>query len=178
MSIVWLFVALLVVFGAVVVSRARMYGRLFGDEHWVEIGRGIGGLKAAAFERLIEVDGDAPTSADDPRILATSSSLVIVYTVSTRDADFVHHCSVGTRGGATAHAVGSTFLLFVVKALGLPAEKLTFQIADSTVHHAEATLGEAEHRALSANPALEVSAGNVADFRRSVMEARDGVRWQ
>lgn len=178
MSIVWLFVALLVVFGAVVASRARLYGRLFGDDHWIEIGRGIAGVKAAAFARVIDTDDDAPTSRDDPRILATSSGLVIVYTVQKRDADFVHHCSVGTKGGATAHAVGSTFLLLVVRLLGLPAEKVTYQIADSTIHHAEAVVDDAGHHALSAAPVPELSAGNVAELRRDVMEAREGVRWR
>jgi hypothetical protein len=178
LSIVWLFVSLLVVFGLVVASRARMYGRLFGDEHWLEIGRGIAGTKAAALGRVIETDGDAPVSRGDPRIIATSSGLVIVYTVQKREADFVHHCSVGTRGGATAHAVGSTFVVLVAKLLGLPTEKTTYQIADSTIHHAEAVVDEAEHLALAAAPVPEVSAGNVAELRRDVMEAREGVRWR
>jgi hypothetical protein len=178
MNIVWLFVALLVVFGAVVVSRARMYGKLFGDEHWLEIGRRLAGSKEAAFARVIDSDDDAPSTRDDPRILATSFGLVIVYTVQRRDADFVHHCSISTRGGATAHAVGSTFLLLVVKLLGLPAEKTTFHIADSTVHHAEAVVDEVEHAALSEVPVPEVSASNVDELRRGVMEARDAVRWR
>lgn len=178
MSIVWLFVALLVVFGLVVVSRARMYGRLFGDEHWIEIGRGIPAVKTAAFARVIETDADAPKPPDDPRILATSCGLVVIYTVLKRDADFVHHCSVGMRGGVTAHAVGETFLLLVVKTLGLPAKRMAFHFGESTVHHGEVVVDEAEHQALAVAPVLEISATNVAEFRREVMEAREGIRWR
>jgi hypothetical protein len=135
-------------------------------------------VKAAAFARVIETDADAPAPPDDPRILVTSCGLVIVYTVQKRDAEFAHHCSVGTKGGATAHAVGSTFLLLIVKLLGLPAEKTGYQIADSTVHHAEAVVDEAEHAALSGARGVDVSASNVAEFRRDVMEDRERIKWR
>jgi hypothetical protein len=177
MNALWFFVALLVLAGMVLVSRASMYGRLFGDEHFVEIGRRVSGLKAAALARVIDSDAE-PDVQNDPRILKTPLGLAIVYTIKKRETEFVHHCSVGATRSATAHAVGETFLLFVAKVLGLPIEKMTFEIADSTVHHAEAVVSEAEHAALAAALVVDVSMANVAELRRAAMETRDGIRWR
>jgi hypothetical protein len=111
-------------------------------------------------------------------MFATSSGLVVVYTVAKREAEFVHHCSVSTRGGVTAHTVGSTFLLLVVRLLGLPAERMDFHFGQSTVHHGEVAVDEAEHGVLSAAPVLEITPANIAELRADVMESREGVRWR
>ena len=175
--IFWFVLALIVLAALVIVPRMRMYGRLFGDEHFVEIARGLGRIKTAALAHVASAD-EAPSSpAEDPRILVTTERLVVVYTVKQRDADFVHHCSVSVAGGVTAHAVGSTFLVFVVKVLRLPIAKMIFAFADTTVHHGEAVVDAAAHAALAAAPVVGVTASNVGEIRREAMEARDGVRW-
>jgi hypothetical protein len=89
----------------------------------------------------------------------------------------VHHCSVGATRSVTAHAVGETFVLFAATVLGLPIEKRTFGFAESTVHHGEAAVDEAGHRALVAAGPVVVTADNVAELRRQVMEATTGIRW-
>lgn len=177
MNVVWLLLAFVLLFALFVVSRARVYGRLFGDEHFIELGRGLATVRAAAIERIIDEGSEKPPSRGDPRALLTSSGLLVVYTVSKRGAAFVHHCSVGATRSVTAHAVGETFVLFVAKVLRLPIEKMAFQIADSTVHHGEAVLDEAAHRALVSTTIIVVTETNVADLRRQAMEAREGIRW-
>jgi hypothetical protein len=160
------------------VSRARSYGRLFANEHFIEIGRGASGLKVAAVANVIQSDSDQPRSPNDPRILTTSAGLAIVYTVRKHQSDFVHHCSVSMRGGYTANAVGGTFVVFVMKLVGMPVERAGFEIGASTVHHGEVTLDQAEHDDLVTAPTPDISASNVAEFRRAALEARNGIDWK
>jgi hypothetical protein len=178
MSIGWLFLALVILAVAKLLSRARMYARLFGDDHFIEIGRGLAGVRTAALEHIADEDDAEPPARDDPRALATSSGLVVVYTVRRRQAEFVHHCSVGAARSATAHTVGETFVLFTAKVLRLPTEKMNFYFTKSTVHHGEAVIDEAEHDALVAAGPVVVTMNNVADLRRQAMEARAGIRWK
>ena len=169
------FVALIVLWFA---SRARRYSRLFADAHWLEVGRGLGRVKAAALARVIRGDGDVPAGADDPRILATSAGLAIVYTVSEGAEGFVHHCSVSVIGGPTAHGVGGTFVSFAAKLLGLPHAELQCHVGSSTVHHAELSLDAARHAAVAALPVPELTRADLPALRREALEARRGVTWQ
>jgi hypothetical protein len=175
--IFWFMLSLLALAVLAIVPRARMYGRLFGDQHFIEIARRLASIKTAALANVTSGDEAPRSPADDPRVLVTVERLVVVYTVKQRDAAFVHHCSVSVAGSATAHAVGSTFLVFVVKVLGLPIDKMIFEFGDTTVHHAETVLDGAAHAALAAAPTVAVTATNVGEIRREVMEARDRVRW-
>jgi hypothetical protein len=159
-------------------SRARRYARLFADPHLLEIGRGLARVKAAALAHVIRDERDEPMARDDPRILATSAGLAIVYTVSERELGFVHHCSVSVIGGPTAHAVGGTFVLFVAKLLGLTPAELRCSVAASTVHHAELSLDAARHAALAARPVPELGPAALAALRRGALEARGRVTWQ
>ena len=59
-------------------SRARRFAALFGDPHLLEIGRGLGRVKAAALAHVMHDERDGPTAADDPRVLSTSAGLAIV----------------------------------------------------------------------------------------------------
>jgi hypothetical protein len=165
------------VLAAFLVSRARSYRRLFADEHFIAIGRAARTLKAAAVTHVIQADRDQPTSPNDPRILTTPAGLAIVYTVQKRESKFVHHCSVSVPGGYTAHAVGGTFLVFVMKLVGIPIERAALGIGASTIHHGEVTLDQAEHDALASAPTPEVSASNVAEFRRESFDARSRIAW-
>ena len=124
MSVGWILLAFILLAALTLVSRARMYGRLFGDDHFIEIGRSLAAVRAAALETITDEEGALPRSREDPRAFVTSSGLVVVYTVWKREAEFVHHCSVGAARSATAHAVGETFVLFVAKVLGLPIETM------------------------------------------------------
>src|SRR3954468_3534958 len=149
---------------AFLLSRASSYRQLFADEHFIAIGRGAAHLKAAAIAQIIQTDSDHPASPNDPRILKTPAGLAIVYTVQKRESGFVHHCSVSVSGRYTAHAVGGTFVIFIMKLIGIPIERSQFEIGASTVHHGEATLDQAAHGALLRVPPQEVSASNVAEL--------------
>jgi hypothetical protein len=162
----------------VLVTRARRYSRLFSDEHWRELGRGMVGVKAAALARLVRAQGDEPAAPDDPRILTTSAGLAVVYTVSDLGESFVHHCSVSVVGGPTAHAVGSSFALFVAKLLGLPLAELRCEVAASRVHHIELSVDAGRHAALAAAALLDMSGIDLPALRREVLESRALVSWQ
>src|SRR5262249_45910610 len=148
----------------VVVSRAKTYRRLFGDDHFLEIAKAAARLKAAGVEQLTQTDSDLPSSSDDPRILLTSAGLAIVYTVRQEEAAFRHHCSVGVQRGITANAVGGTFLMYVARLLGLPIERMQFEIGKSTVHHGEVVLDAAQHEALVSARVPPVTASNVVEL--------------
>jgi len=177
MGIGWVFLAFVLLAAGVIVSRARVYGRLFGDDHFIELGRGLAGVKAAALDRIADGVDAEPPARGDPRALLTSSGLLVVYTITWHETEFVHHCSVGATRSVTAHAVGETFVLFAATVLGLPIGKMTFRLAESTVHHGEAVVDQAGHRELVAAGPVVVTPNNVADLRRQAMEARTGIRW-
>jgi hypothetical protein len=115
---------------------------------------------------------DAPRDASDPRILKTDVGLVLVYTVSREDAEFVHHCSASVPGDHVAHGTLEFFLSFVLLSLGLPATKARFSLAAGHVHHAELKLSEAEQAALLALPPLDTSAQNLFALRAQAVDAR------
>lgn len=163
---------------AFLLLRAGSYRRLFADEHFIAIGHGAKGLKAAAVARVIRTDDDLPASTSDPRILTTPAGLAIVYTVQEKGSRFLHHCSVSVAEGYTAHAVGGTFVVFVMKLVGLPIERSQFEIGASTVHHGEATLDPAEHDELVRAPTTDVSTSNVAELRNAAFDARHGIHWK
>jgi hypothetical protein len=176
-----------VVFGLVallvalwVLARTRRYGGSFADAHVLEVARGLVGVKAAALARPIRSQSDEPAGPADPRILATSAGLAIVYTVAESESGsrFVHHCSVSLVGAPTTHAVGGTFLLLVAKLLGLPREGLSCQITESTVHHAELALDAARHAAIAAAPVLAPLPAELAELRQEALNARASVAWE
>jgi len=159
-------------------ARARRFAALFGDPHLLEIGRGLARVKAAALARVMHDERDGPTTADDPRVLSTSAGLAIVYTVSERGTDFVHHCSISVIGGPTAHAVGGAFLMFVARLLGLSQSELQCHVAPSTVHHAQLSVDPARHAELAALPLPELTPAALEGLRREALEARSRVTWQ
>jgi hypothetical protein len=128
------------------------------------VGKWAAGLKAAALARMIP-PASMPTSADDPRIVKTSAGLAIIYTVARGDTTFTHHCSVSVPGGPTLHAVGWRFVPLVAKLVGLPLERMAFEIGKSTVHHGEVVLSQIEHEAVALAPIPEVSTSNLAEWR-------------
>lgn len=169
---VWL-VLLGVVIVAFVAMRLRRYARFFSDEHWLEVARGLGPVKQAALERVIrDGEGEPRVQENDPRAFVSSAGLAIVYTVSEGAGGYVHHWSVGAVSGPTAHALGGAFVLFVAKLLGFSPSDLRCEVAPSTVHHAEVVLDAAQHAALAAAPAREVSREELAELRREILEAR------
>jgi hypothetical protein len=160
------------------VARARRYAALFADPHLLEIGRGLGRVKAAALARVMRDERDAPTAADDPRVLATSAGLAIVYTVRERATRFEHHCSISVVGGPTPHAVGGTFVMLVTKLLGLTDAGLQCHVAASTVHHAALSVDAERHAALAALPIPRLTPAALMALRREALEARGSVSWQ
>lgn len=158
--------------------RARRYARVFADEHWREVARGLAGVKAAALARIMRIEGDEPTAKDDPRILTTSAGLAVIYTVSERAGRFVHHCSISAIGGPTTHAVGGTFAIYAAKLLDFPIADLRCEVTESTVHHAELSLDAAEHAALAAAPVPDVSLIDITALRREALATRARIAWQ
>jgi hypothetical protein len=162
---------------AAVRSRLRMYRRLFSHEHFLEVARAAPSLKAAAVENPVIGDSFDPTTPDDPRVLLTKAGLAVLYTVGKRESAFVHHYSVSVAGQYTARAVGATFVALLAKQIGLPLEKARFWIGNSTVHHAQVTLSEAEHATLIGFSVPEISESNVTEARRTIDEMKDRLTW-
>jgi hypothetical protein len=173
----WVLGGLAVAGAAVVFFRGRMYRRLFSKEHFIEIGHSVASLKAAALERATDGIPDGMWDPSDPRMLVTSAGLAIAYTVHKNDFEFIHHCSVGVSGDFTAHGAGATFVAFVISLVGLPIHKAVFQVGESTVHHAEATLSAEEHENVARASVPEVSGANVVEFRRAAFAMRDAMTW-
>ena len=119
-----------------------------------------------------------PSSFDDPRIFVSSAGLVIIYTVRKQKELFVHHCSVSVAGGYTAHAVGAAFLAFATKLVGLPWDKMSYEIGESTVHHGELVVGPEEHDVLEARSVPAASLENVKANRRASVEAKNAFPWR
>jgi len=163
---------------ALLVARASRYRRLLADAHFLEVGRGLARIKAAALAKIVHAHGDEPQSADDARILTTTAGLAVVYTVSQELTGHLHHCSVSVIGGPTPHAVGATFILFVAQLLGLPIARLRLEIGASTVHHAEVRLDQAEHQRLAAASVPELDASAMVELRRDAFESRTRLLWQ
>jgi hypothetical protein len=173
----WVLGGLMAIAAAVLFFRGRTYRRLFSDEHFIEIGHSVVSLKAAALERATDAIADGMWDRSDPRMLVTSAGLAIAYTVHENDLEFIHHCSVGVSGDFTAHGVGATFVAFVMNLVALPMHKTRFQVGESTVHHAEATLGAEEHEKVARASVPEVSGANVVEFRRAALAMRDAMTW-
>ena len=161
-----------------ILLRGGLYRRLFADEHFLEVARGVARLKAAALEKVIASEGDELRSPDDPRALVTSAGLALLYTVRQGGGRFVHHYSVSVAGGYTAHAVGETFVLFVAKLLGVPFDALALGVGRSTVHHAEFQLGGDGQAEFAGRPVPEVGPKEIAAFRTEWFEASKRLHWQ
>jgi hypothetical protein len=163
--------------GAFVRSRVTRYQRLFSPEHLLEVARSVGRLKAAAIEKMVTEADPGPEALDDPRILATSAGLVVLYTVREQEPEFLHHCSISIGGGHTPHAVGRTFMALIVNLVGLPLDKTRFMRGRSSVHHAEVALSAAEHTALAARPVEDRAASDIGEVQRAVTETMRQMTW-
>jgi hypothetical protein len=154
----------------------RAYGRIFSDDHFIEMGRAIDELKKAAIDQPI-TSGDVPKPGD-PRVYVTSVGIVLMYTIHIGKNEVTHHCSASVAGALTTHSLGSTLIAYVVGLLGFPFEHTRFAWSAASVHHAEATLQPSEHEAFAASPVRAVSRANVAALRRAALEARSKMKWQ
>jgi hypothetical protein len=154
------------------IARVRTYGRLLADAHFLAIGRGAPALKQAALRRIVTTPEDAVGDPGDPRILKSAAGLVIVYTVSQREAKFVHHCSASVPGDQVAHGALEFLLSYVLLVLGLSSQKARFAIGAGNVHHAELSLSADEQAALIAGPALDTSDASLFALRAAAAEAR------
>jgi hypothetical protein len=163
--------------GLTIASRAKAYGRIFGEDHFVEIARGAANLKVTALANVFD-ENETTTPREGPPMLVTGPGLAIVYTILKRGSEFVHHCSVSASGGFTAHAIGSLFLMFIVKLFGWPVDRAIFEVGKSTVHHGEVVLDQDAHEAWITRAVPEVTDANAAEFRKACMEARTTVEWK
>lgn len=162
----WLIVgiAVAVVIG-LILSRGGVYRRVFAHEHLLEVARAVVGLKAAVLSKIIVGQENEVVSRDDPRVLMTSERLVVFYTIERFAGDrYVHHYSISLAGSYTAHAVGESYVLFVAKLLGIPAESLGLAVGKSTVHHAEFELSAAEQSQFASRPVRRMTSADVAAF--------------
>jgi hypothetical protein len=170
------FLVAILVFG--VWSRARMYGRLFSDRHYLELAGAVVSLKQAGLDRPIVTDSDQIESRSDPRCLLTSAGLAAVYTVSPEESGLLHQCSVSLAGDVTARAVGESFVLLMAKLIGLPLDKLRVRVGESTVHHALAILSPSEHARLASAPVFELTADNLERVRCEIRDLRANPEWR
>lgn len=161
----------LLLLGALV-SRARSYGRLLSDAHFLSIASGAARLRRAACARVINAEADAIADANDPRVLSTELGLAIVYTVTRRQAEFTHHCSVSFPGQHVAQSSLELFLHFVVRVLEFPTQQTRVEPGVGAVRHAECVLSADEHADLEARAPLDLSASNLLAWRSEAMNAR------
>jgi len=158
------------------VSRARSYRRLLSDAHFLAIASGAADLKRAARERVIRVESDAIADARDARVLRTGAGLALVYTVTLRGGDFVHHCSVSFPGQHVAQGSTELFLQFAVRVLGFPVAQTRCEQGSGAVKHAECALSATQHAALGEQPALDLSIEHLRALRLEAMNARRSER--
>jgi hypothetical protein len=161
---------------ALVASRMLPYRRVFSDRNFLEIAKACPRLKAAALDKPLGEDASA-LRPGDPRALLTGAGLALVYTIRHVETEVVHHCSVSFRG-YTAHAVGATFTLLLVKLLGIPLDKASFAIGATTIHHMEASLSRDDHAAVAARSVPEVSVDDLTALRSELLAGRERVSWQ
>ncbi|HKO52678.1 MAG TPA: hypothetical protein VJV79_33455 [Polyangiaceae bacterium] len=154
------------------VSRIRRYGGLFSDAHFLSIASRAPELKRAALARIIDAETEAIYDAGDPRVLKTEVGLAIVYTVSRREAEFIHHCSVSFPGQHIAQGSGELFLHFVVRLLGLPTQQMRFYSGMGAAQHAECALSPEDHAALATQAPPERSRADLLALRSEAMRAR------
>jgi hypothetical protein len=168
----WILGAIALLLLWVLIARVRTYGRLLADAHFLAIGRGAPALKQAALLRIMATHENAVGDPSDPRILKSAAGLVIVYTVSKREAEFVHHCSASVPGDQVAHGALDFLLSYVLLVLGLPSQKANVAIGAGNVHHAELLLSADEHAALLAGPPLDTSDASLFALRATAAQAR------
>ncbi|HET7542152.1 MAG TPA: hypothetical protein VFK05_19930 [Polyangiaceae bacterium] len=153
-------------------ARVRHYGRLLSDAHFQALASRTADLKRAAITRIIGSEADAIYDASDPRVLRTEAGLAVVYTVTLRQAEFVHHYSVSFPGQHVAQGTKALFVQFIARLLGLPLEKIRFDGGAGAVQHAECALSADAHAALVAEPPLDLSPEKLRALRLEAMNAR------
>ena len=131
--------------------RMRALARVFAQRHFQEVAAALPALRRAA---VAGIDQTEP-QADDARALLTSAGLVVLYTIR-RDAPpirFIHHVSVSLGGGRTPHGVGSFFLIFVLKGLGIDPKTVSLGVSKTRIFHSEWTLSDSQQSAFAAGEA-------------------------
>lgn len=120
-----------------VLRRVWFYRAMFSQRHLGEVAAALAKLRHAALEGSTNLD----PQVDDPRALLTSAGLVILYTIRKQPgAQALHHVSVSLGGGYTPDAVGSYFLIFVLKGLGVDPQQVDYSISTARMFHAEWSL--------------------------------------
>lgn len=140
------------------VRRARFYRQLFAEPHLAAVAAALPALRQAAIASL-----DRP---EPPEPLLSPLGIVVLYTIRSRPQDgrFVHHISVSLGGGYTPHAVGASFVLFVLRGLGIDPLKVRCGMPPSHIFHAEWIVAAAQHGELTAH------AGPVLQNPRAVFD--------
>jgi hypothetical protein len=156
------------------VSRGRMYDRIFSDEHFLEVAEGMAAIKQEALAHI----GQKLDPPNDPRVLQTSAGLAVFYTINGPSSHgFTHHVSVSIPGDYTAGGVGRRFTILAAIVLGLPLDRLALAFSRAGVHHASVVLSAADHEAICEGPLRAVSKDGVGALRAEVEAALEKLQW-
>lgn len=166
-GILLLLVLLLTLTGLWLLREHRVYTKVFGDEHFREVAARLPALKRAALERLVYSAPEAVCTPEDPRGMLTSAGLAVLYLIGREGLCFHHDLSVSwPRRASTPKVVGSLFLCFLARLLGIGMERLGFRVSSRTVHHAVFTLNPQEQQQFANRSITCLSSEELATFRR------------
>jgi len=158
--------------------RGRLTRRLLAEEHLREVAQGLEPVKRAAGRLLLASPAAFAPLPQDPRMLATSSGLLLFYTVSRDAGSYAHHLSLSVVGGYTPRPAGEALILFLAGLLGVPYDRLELTVSPSTVHHVQFVLSEKEQAELLRRTIKPPRSARLADLRREWSLLREAVHWQ
>lgn len=128
-----------------VVSRARLYGRLFAPAHYRELADKLPAARAAALAR-VDDDLAQPGAPGDPRAIVSAAGLAVFVTIRRDGPVYIHHISVSLGGGPTTDSVGRTFSVFIAERLAWDLGQAAFAVSPRHVFHGEMRLEDAAQR--------------------------------
>ncbi len=172
-------IVLLTLAGLWLVVSHRGYQKVFADEHFREVAARLPALKRAALDHVILSASDAVCTSEDPRGMLTSAGLAVLYLIGREGCWFHHDLSVSwVSRPYTPHAIGSVFLCFLARLVGIGMERLCFRISAKTVHHTAFTLSAMEHQQFADRSVASLSLDELAALRRHWALSGRMVRWE
>lgn len=160
-----------------ILSRVRLYNKVFSVSHLMEFAHALPALKEAAMRIAMAGEGGAAPAPGDGRAILTSAGLAFVYTIGANpQGRYVHHASVSIPGRVTTHAVGEMFILLWAKLLGVGYERLALEVSKATVHHGEFVLDESEQAAFLERPVETPTENALKAFEAECLKVREEMR--
>ena len=181
MNFVWpTLIIILVLLAAFLFSVAipGKYGKMFADDHLLEVWTRMGQAKRAALDAVNQgASSDSQiASPETPQHFTTSAGVTFVYTIDQRQGGYYHHHISMSHRRLMAMAAATYFTALLGEIFTIDVGRAMLQTSRRMIHHLTFTLDEASQAQFASTAVIVPDASMLVEVRQRVLAIRPQVR--